>query len=351
MPKVGGRPPGGRDPQSSQLTYLFPVSLNSESGGNNTERLRSKLVNGKIELVPEEPNTSPRLAPPTPVRNKHWVRREFNVNNINTYPESMFRAGHESRRESQDSRLTTPSQMSTTLRHRSFSPHKVVPPISPADQAERALVIRLKHACQGFRNLPVDPLYYNREEELTLKRLVKQEFNDFTLERMQNVYLELTGYDAKLTDYVTFSDLTLALVHNQVLPNKDILRLVAAQFIGQGDTKDKINYVELLQYVRGAVIEVSKRPPMRTTERLPGSPGVYVSERNGMHRNPITSQVEDYSAHSNKYPFGDRDKAKLQQTVRAELEDAEDSGMWEMEKIWQEFREVSDFLYLTISYY
>ena len=64
--------------------------------------------------------------------------------------------------------------------------------------------------------LPVVPIHLKREEELELRRQLREELYVFQLAKLKDIYVELTGHDAHLTGYIQYMQLATTLLRNRV---------------------------------------------------------------------------------------------------------------------------------------
>jgi len=64
--------------------------------------------------------------------------------------------------------------------------------------------------------LPKEPVVLSKDEELELRRLIREDLTGFNTSKLKDVYLELTGFDRHLTGCISYENLLFSLLRAKV---------------------------------------------------------------------------------------------------------------------------------------
>ena len=330
MPKVGRLTSEYDRNDSSNTNYLFgsgAVTRNAPFGNTETPNLKVKIIGGKNlpvtdTAVFQHPDSYEQaLACPAP-KDIH----QLNSLGPSSWDEQFPKRGR-----------------------KLFNPHVVIPPITPRDQdisvssrmtpREGASIEDMdKPRPLSQLDMPVD---FTQEKQL--KESLCKELEGFKVAKLKDVYLELTGFDRNMSGFVNNEDLAYALLRAQMAITPKSLRYLSVKFASPEKT-EKVNYENLLSFI-GKLLNTpsgveSPRQESNRPNNVTSSPRkVTLSEDNQTMQdhyfNPITHQDEDYSSGSNKFPFHDRNNAKLLRYIEQQLMESETE--LDFEKIWVAF--------------
>ena len=181
-----------------------------------------------------------------------------------------------------------------------------------------------------------------RNNDYELSNCLREELVEFKVGKLKDIYLELTGFDHNMTGYVNQDDLGYALIRAQMPITPRSLRFLTAKFVSPKD-KEKVNYEKLLSFI-GEVLNRSNSTETKTHDHMHKlnqsgkNTGQYKCiTSKGQYFNPITHNEEDYSSGSTRFPYQDRNNAKLLRYIEQQLVESETD--LDFEKIWSVFME------------
>ncbi|CAD5111850.1 DgyrCDS1114 [Dimorphilus gyrociliatus] len=196
-----------------------------------------------------------------------------------------------------------------------FTPHSVIPPI-----------VDLERYLPTDRNLPKESIKLTEVEELELRKRIRQDLVNRDSKTLKNIYMELVEIDRMLEGFVTFEDLSFCLLKSGLQVNATTLKLISSLFI-RPHTENFVNYEKVLAFISASMKE-NMKPLQPEPDRDRVNPSVYT--------NPITHASEDFSPRSSRFPYGERDNAKLLRLIEQQiLNSTEDINF---ESAWQAFR-------------
>ncbi|KAK2149356.1 hypothetical protein LSH36_456g01012 [Paralvinella palmiformis] len=184
--------------------------------------------------------------------------------------------------------------------------------------------------------LPKEPVVLSKDEELELRRLIREDLTGFNTSKLKDVYLELTGFDRHLTGCISYENLLFSLLRAKVGISAENLRLVASLFItsncggeNQGNTR-MVNYEKVLSFIsaaqkpNGPLIAdlrngVTLQTSAKNTSPMPATPAMSIKSETDKRSNFNIITQEDHSPRSKKFPYGNRDNSKLLRMIEQAL--------------------------------